>query len=408
MEPYYEEVRKLFSWTPTPSADGKFYLMESGAYALVEALAAKAPCKDMNAPCGAYPDGFLHQPQVQPASGQMGHPHVTAFGGVRQSTATLLQAKALSRDNYQLSTESEVTRIWHENGVAKGLEYVHKGEQKTANLAAGGLLLLSAGPIQTPRLLLSNGIGDPRIVGKDLSDHGMMRQMFYKRDWGITPFTFPPSEDLVASYIDKQTGPLAQFGPLWTAFIKDPTTPGLPHEYDVEVFINPATHLDEILVYYVLMRPTCSKANLLWNGTAVVLEQDNYGLYFHCERDIKTMQYARDVITARMESVGAECKEVKGPNGYDVCGSITVPGTTRLRSQVFAINHHAGTCPLQKCVDEETLRVHGSENIAVADASILPGQVWGHPAMTLTALSLRAADLLVASLQRQQGDSVIE
>merc|ERR1711976_834209 len=110
------------------------------------------------------------------------------------------------------------------------------------------------------------------------------------------------------------------------------------------------------------------------------------------------MQYARDVVAARMLAVGATCV---GKDG-DVCGQISGAGSTQLVTRVYGINHFAGTCPLDKCVDAETLRIHGIQNVAVADASLLPGQVWGHPALTLTALALRAADLLAASLQNRK------
>merc|ERR1711907_641591 len=87
-----------------------------------------------------------------------------------------------------------------------------------------------------------------------------------------------------------------------------------------------------------------------------------------------------------------------GATAGDLCGQIATADHKKLLTRTYGINHWAGTCPLGKCVDAETLRVHGFKNVAVADASLLPYQVWGHPALTLTALALRSADLLASSL----------
>merc|ERR1712070_242398 len=129
-------------------------------------------------------------------------------------------------------------------------------------------------------------------------------------------------------------------------------------------------------------------------GNGEALQVEGPGLYLSCARDIQTMQYARDVVAARMAAAGASCVSKTG----DACGRIATAGNKKLLTTSYGINHFAGTCPLGKCVDAKTLRVHGFKNVAVADASLLPGQVWGHPALTLSAVAFRAADLLASSL----------
>merc|ERR1711998_515837 len=63
------------------------------------------------------------------------------------------------------------------------------------------------------------------------------------------------------------------------------------------------------------------------------------------------------------------------------------------------MNHWAGSCKMGSCVDAATLLVHGTDNVAVVDASILPGQIWGHPSLTLKAIALKAADILADQLK---------
>ena len=57
-------------------------------------------------------------------------------------------------------------------------------------------------------------------------------------------------------------------------------------------------------------------------------------------------------------------------------------------------------------MDEATLRVKGLSNVAVGDASLLLGQVWAHPAMSLMALAHRVSDVLLDRISCSLGKCV--
>ena len=66
----------------------------------------------------------------------------------------------------------------------------------------------------------------------------------------------------------------------------------------------------------------------------------------------------------------------------------------------LTINHFGGTCPLRAADDQggtdpKTLRVRGTDNVHVVDASIQPKVVPGHPVATIMACAQRAAALLL-------------
>lgn len=57
-----------------------------------------------------------------------------------------------------------------------------------------------------------------------------------------------------------------------------------------------------------------------------------------------------------------------------------------------------GPDPATSVVDAE-LRVHGIQGLRVADASVFPTQVTGHPLTVIVAIAERAADLMKKARQ---------
>lgn len=379
---YYDEVKARFSITATPSADGKHYA-GAGHDVLRNALEKQ----------GFQSDGSTDRP----SKGHMGIPKVTASGGVRQSTASVYLPDALEHPGFQLRTGAEVSAIVHDGYRASGVRFSQEGMgSEVASLKAGGVLVLAGGAFNTPRLLLASGIGPAGAVanshvGRGLSDHTITMMTYRLPEaagisaWPLTP----PSEGTIAKYAHEQSGGLAQFGPTLAAFIRNPETPGDATHYDVEAFVNPAAADNELLVWFVLMRPQCSTANLQLAGNSVRYSSPN--LHLGCEQDVRTMQHAVDVVTNAL--AGSRATPLPSKSWW-------------LQShRVGAMNHWVGTCALGTCVDPRTLIVRGTENVAVVDASLLPGQVWGHPALTLKAVALKAGDTLAARLNGQQQNS---
>jgi choline dehydrogenase len=92
---------------------------------------------------------------------------ITARGRRRSSAATAYVHPAMGRANLTLCTGARVTRILVERGRARGVEYVQGG--KTRRAMARQEVILSAGAIATPKLLLLSGIGP----AAHLAEHGI-------------------------------------------------------------------------------------------------------------------------------------------------------------------------------------------------------------------------------------------
>ncbi len=108
---------------------------------------------------------------------------VTQRGGRRCSAAVGHLAQARSRRNLTVVTEAFTTRLMIEGGRARGVAYVRAGRSYT--VCAEAEVIVAAGAIGSPRLLLLSGIGpadelaavgvpvvhDLPGVGRNLQDH---------------------------------------------------------------------------------------------------------------------------------------------------------------------------------------------------------------------------------------------
>jgi choline dehydrogenase len=97
----------------------------------------------------------------------VGRMDMTVGAGRRCSAARAYLDPAKSRPNLTVMTKSHVTRVVIEDGVAVGVEAMRRGVVEQVNAARE--VILSAGAINSPQLLMLSGIGP----GHHLGDHGI-------------------------------------------------------------------------------------------------------------------------------------------------------------------------------------------------------------------------------------------
>jgi choline dehydrogenase-like flavoprotein len=114
--------------------------------------------------------------------------------GWRHSTAQSFLKPALSRNNLQVELGAVATKILLENGRAVGVIYQCNGREVT--VSAGRGVVLSAGAIASPKLLMLSGIGSGQAlrehaiepvhelpgVGKNLQEHPCVRMSFHVKN----------------------------------------------------------------------------------------------------------------------------------------------------------------------------------------------------------------------------------
>jgi|TARA_R100000501_G_scaffold17919_1_gene34971 choline dehydrogenase len=115
----------------------------------------------------------------------VGRYQVNIEGGRRAGALRAFLIPALSRDNLMATTGVHVTRIVTEAGRATAVEYRLGDSPEVGRITARREIVLSAGSMQSPQILLLSGMGDPEAlrdvgvesvaalpgVGRNLQDH---------------------------------------------------------------------------------------------------------------------------------------------------------------------------------------------------------------------------------------------
>ncbi len=158
----------------------------------------------------------------------------------------------MNRPNLTVLTNAQATRVLLEGRRAAGVEA--RTEQGLITVRARGEVVLSAGALQSPQLLMLSGIGDGEHlrsvgievqhhlpgVGRNLTDHlasPVHMAMDDPTSYGISPRAMPRNLLNIAEYALFRSGPLANNIFESAAFIK--SVPGLDRP-DIQLVFQPA------------------------------------------------------------------------------------------------------------------------------------------------------------------------
>ncbi len=161
--------------------------------------------------------------------------HLTQKGGTRHSAADAFLTPALDRPNLRAETGAHVTRITFDGDRATGVEFRRDGREYHAR--ADGEVVVCAGAVDSPKLLMLSGLGDPDHlaahdvevradlpgVGRNLQDHLFAFNVYHATGSG----TLDDAETLpnLARYLLFKRGPLTSNIAEAGGFVR--TEPGL-------------------------------------------------------------------------------------------------------------------------------------------------------------------------------------
>ena len=459
VDPHFKQILSYMQAVNVPSSDGLRYL-ERPSSVLRHAL------QYLN---------FTSQPlneEPEFRANTFNYPPVAAVEGQRMDTCLRFLPHERARPNFRLVTGAVVQRVvlGQVHGRAYGVEYYSISENitKTAELGPSGRVVLTAGALNTPRLLMMSGIGPERelqklaaaaaggggggggggghqvppmppasswvraeAVGEALSDHVYLRMRFALR--GYRSYNYANlSAASVEQYFRSMSGPVAQYGPVLAGYLASPFNGG--STADMEVFmeasdectttmppttttISNSTCRNDIFEVYLMLLAPRSNTSLTLNVTtgannkktttavtttsssiaAVQVQPTNWtDMYLSDDLDRKVMRWGIErMVTAMLGVHGDDNLELlepaaATPEAYDAL--LDSYSASHLEG-----NHWAGTCALGRAIDPTTMAVLGTENVHVADASILPYQLSSHPALSVAAMARRAAQLVLTS-----------
>jgi choline dehydrogenase len=342
--------------------------------------------------------GIDHNPDFN-ADGQTGSGfyHLTQKDGERCSSAAAYITPALDRANLTVETEAQVTSVTFDDDRAVGVEYQQDGTTRTAE--ARQEVVLSAGAINSPQLLMLSGIGpaehlrdhgievraDRPGVGRDLQDHLKLGVVYEQTDGPPAP---APTSNVV------ETG----------CFVRtddDLPAPNLQfHNAPVYLLEHGLGVPDDDRTFFTMM-PTQIRPES--SGTVRLASADPHDApiidpkYLSADGDIEPLvegvKLARDI--ADTDALAPYCGPEIHP-GPDVTSDEGI--REFVRNHASTVYHPVGTCKMgvgEMAVVDDALRVRGVDGLRVVDASVMPRIVGGNTNAPTIAIAEKAASLLM-------------
>lgn len=341
----------------------------------------------------------------------------TTRNGRRWSTSRGYLSEALARGNVRVVTEALARRILFDGPRAIGVEYEQNGEIQTVH--ARREVLLTAGAINSPQLLLLSGVGpaaelrdlgievkhDLPGVGRRLNDHpDTVVQYLCKKPMSLYPWTTAPGKWWIgARWFATHDGLAASNHFEAGAFIR--SRAGVEHP-DLQLTFMPLAvkpgSVDLVpghafQIHIDLMRPT-SLGSVTLNSADPRQPPRILFNYLKTEQDRADMRAGARLV-----------REIIGqPAMAPFQGEELVPGPQAQSDealdawarQVTETGYHAsGTCKMGPANDPEAvvdpqLRVHGLDGLRVVDASIMPVIVSGNTNAPTVMIAEKASDLI--------------
>lgn len=333
---------------------------------------------------------------------------VTQKNGARASAADAYLKPALRRGNLTVWTNVHVARVLMEEGRATGVEFFLKQAEERLKVRAAKEVILAAGAVGSPHLLLLSGIGPRRElealkipvvadlegVGGNLQDHLNVGQSYRS----TKPVSLSNAESIpnLLKYIFRKTGPLTSNIAEAGAFVK--SRPDLA-ECDLQLHFAPVYFVEHgfknppghgFSLGAVLLTP--KSAGRIYLRSADPREAPAMDpAYLSNEEDLAPLEAGLKLVRKLLESKvfdayrGEPVFELEAPASF-------------IRAHAETLYHPVGTCKMGQdasSVVDARLQVHGVPGLRVVDASVMPRIVRGNTNAPVIMIAEKAARMMV-------------
>jgi len=373
------------------------------------------------------------------AAGELGYPLNDDFNGAqfegagvyetnikngqRDSSNTAYLKPALKRQNLTIWRVSQAEKILLENKRATGVLLSRKGKQ--IKVSAKREVLISAGAVDSPKLLLLSGIGGQAqlaqhgirlnhhlpSVGQNLQDH-LCISYFYRANVKTLNddfLSYYSQAKAGVQYALNRTGPLSMSVNQAGGFFKGDKTEVLPN---IQLYFNPMSYQIPVdpnaslepepysgfLMAFNACRPTSKGSIELASSRPLdaALIKPNY---LSTQKDIDEVIQGSRLIRKMMQA----------PALQEVTEEEVLPGLDKVhdeknmlkyfREKAGSIYHLCGSCKMgPDAVDSvvnKRLKVHGIEGLRVIDASIFPNITSGNINAPVMMVAEKGAQMLL-------------
>jgi choline dehydrogenase len=367
------------------------------------------------------------------------------FEGERYSTAQAYRLPALARNNLDFATNSNVTKVLIENGRTVGVELTKAGRMH--KVKANKEVILSAGAIESPRILLLSGMGPADHltklgipvhsnvpVGDNLQDHPMCVLEYMLRrptrslemEQDHKPLTERDHRQNVLYTKEKMTRTQGAIAFLRTRYAaQERLYPDIQLQLGNsligsifknfwnmrnEVWQSLYKHQDGthrgMYITSMLLHPK-SVGTIRLRGPDPNLEPLIDPKFLHNSDDARALKEGLKLQfqlqnTECFSRIGAELSplglpELPGKQGSSLYSDEYLERF--VRSQTLTAHHPTGTCKMgspsdTSAVVDPELRVYGVSGLRVVDASVMPCVPSGNTSAPTIMIAEKAADLI--------------
>jgi choline dehydrogenase len=300
--------------------------------------------------------------------------------GTRVSAARAFLRPALSRPNLTLLLNTNVAKLNFKGTRCAGVRIMTDGAAK--DIAADKEVILAAGTINSPKLLMLSGIGEAKAlrsfgievvenlpgVGENLQDHVLVSGVVFKYK-GKMPDR-PADSNAVEAEAYLSSGPSGDTDISLVLHQLPVVTPEVASRFG-------APPPDTFTIAPALVQPTSKGSVRLASNNfqdAAVID----GNYLGTDRDfaavVSAIEAARELGNQHAFDNQRESELIPGPKA----SAEEIQELARLASTSFG--HGVGTCKMgvdKLAVVDPDLRVHGILGLRVADASVMPQIITG-------------------------------
>ena len=386
--PYFQKLEDQEDDTsPWRGRGGPIPLLNAGLHTPNPTSAAFIEaCQELGYPATADFNG----PQME----GVGWHHVNIRDGKRCSAREAYLWPALQRPNVTLNANSQATRLLLEGRRCFGVEFSQNGGLTSAR--AEHETIVCAGAIESPKLLLLSGIGNPEHlrqfniqvvaalpgVGENFHNH-VLTGVIQGTNQPVPPGNLNLSECALFYKSDpSQSGPDMQI-----AFVHVP----------FDVIIGQANP-NAVSILPGIVRPTSRGWIRLASGNPLdkPLVNPNYlATEADTQRLLDAVKLARRIFATKAFSTWTAQELLPGP-------AVATDEQLRefVRQRADSYHHQAGSCKMgvdDMAVVNPDLKVHSLEGVRVADASVMPVVPSGNCNAGVLMIAEKCADLIKTS-----------
>ena len=316
---------------------------------------------------------------------------------IRWSTNIGYLSEARDRPNLTIVSRALAHRVIFDGARATGVEYEADGEMQSAN---GDEVILSAGAIGSPHLLMLSGIGpaehlqsmrigvvhDSPGVGKNLRDHPQV-QLTWKTKPGFEQDSLAPRIQFVLRYT-------AAGSNLRNDMLIHPFSYATRSLYYTDPNVEPigigmisAIYLAES-AGEILLRTTSPRIQPFLDYNLLATEFDR-------NRMRESVHICLDL--AKKDSLADLIEDRQFPTDADLASDQTLDDW--MMRNVRTSHHISGTCKMGPADDamavvDQYARMHGIEGLRVADASVMPDCIRANTNATSMVIGERVAEFI--------------